>query len=215
MPKNTTLDCRGLDCPAPVLLVRECMEATAPATLCVLVDNLPAVENVTRLLHHYGYAATVTETEGTWELAASRHAGEDKPFSLPTIKTSSTEAKPTFAVPEDTHNGKTLVIIPCEGFGQGDATLAQRLMHNFLATLPEMGSSLWRVVLLNGGVRLAATEGPALESLLRLEREGVDVLVCGACLEFFKLTKEKKVGQTTNMLDIVTSMQLAAKVVRI
>ncbi|WP_027186613.1 sulfurtransferase-like selenium metabolism protein YedF [Desulfovibrio cuneatus] len=215
MPKNTTLDCRGLDCPTPVLLVRECMEATAPAVLRVLVDNLPAAENVTRLLHHYGYVATVTETEGVWELCAQRHSGEESPPSAATTKPSFAAAMPKPLAPEDAHNGKTLVVIPCEGFGQGDEVLAQRLMLNFLATLPEMGNSLWRVVLLNGGVRLAATEGPALESLQRLEREGVDVLVCGACLEFFKLTKEKKVGQTTNMLDIVTSMQLAAKVVRI
>ncbi len=215
MPKNTTLDCRGLDCPTPVLLVRECMEATAPAALCVLVDNMPALENVTRLLHHYGYAATVTETEGVWKLSAQRQSSEDTPPSTASTKTFSGVTMPKPSAAQDTHNGKTLVIIPCEGFGQGDETLAQRLMHNFLATLPEMGTSLWRVVLLNGGVRLAATEGPALESLQRLEREGVDVLVCGACLEFFKLTKEKKVGQTTNMLDIVTSVQLAEKVVRI
>ena len=215
MPKNTTLDCRGLDCPTPVLRVRECMEATAPAALCVLVDNQAAVENVTRLLHHYGYAATVTETNGIWELSAQRQSAEGTPSSGATPKPSSVVTTPQPHAGEDTHNGKTLVIIPCEGFGQGDETLAQRLMHNFLATLPEMGSSLWRVVLLNGGVRLAATQGPALEALQRLEREGVDVLVCGACLEFFNLTKEKKVGQTTNMLDIVTSMQLAAKVVRI
>lgn len=30
-------------------------------------------------------------------------------------------------------------------------------MGNFLSTLPELGESLWRVILLNGGVKLAAT----------------------------------------------------------
>ncbi len=215
MPKNTTLDCRGLDCPTPVLLVRECMEATAPAALCVQVDNLPAVENVTRLLQHYGYAATVTEAHGTWELCAQRRSGQEAPQPAAPHNLSAVAATEKNHAAEDQNGGKTLIIISSEGFGQGDETLAQRLMHNFLSTLPEMGDSLWRVVLLNGGVRLAATEGPALEALQRLESEGVDVLVCGACLEFFKLTKEKKVGQTTNMLDIVTSIQLAAKVVRI
>ncbi|MBT4363182.1 MAG: sulfurtransferase-like selenium metabolism protein YedF, partial [Desulfobacteraceae bacterium] len=34
----------------------------------------------------------------------------------------------------------------------------------------------------------------------------------GACLTHFNLMAKKSVGETTNMLDIVTSMQLADKV---
>ena len=62
---------------------------------------------------------------------------------------------------------------------------------------------------------LAADDSPVIEELRRLERTGVSILVCGTCLEHFGLLDKKAVGQTTNMLDVVTSMQLADKVVRV
>jgi hypothetical protein len=38
-------------------------------------------------------------------------------------------------------------------------------------------------------------------------------MVCGTCLNHFQLLEQKQVGETTNMLDIVTAMQLADKVI--
>ena len=60
---------------------------------------------------------------------------------------------------------RTLVLITTETLGRGDETLGTKLMENFLATLPELGSRLWRLVLVNGGVKLTARPGPALDSL--------------------------------------------------
>jgi intracellular sulfur oxidation DsrE/DsrF family protein len=78
-----------------------------------------------------------------------------------------------------------------------------------------MGRELWTLVLLNGGVKLACTGSEVLPTLQELEAEGVKVLVCGTCLNHFKLLEQKQVGETTNMLDIVTQMQLADKVVSV
>ena len=110
---------------------------------------------------------------------------------------------------------KTLVMIISPFFGAGDDGLGSRLMKNFLATLPELGDSLWRIVMLNGGVTLAVDDSPVIEELRRLEQAGVSILVCGTCLEHFGVLARKAVGQTTNMLDVVTSMQLADKVIRV
>ena len=66
----------------------------------------------------------------------------------------------------------------------------------------------------DGGVKLAATPGKALDSLKALENAGTDVLVCGTCLDFYGLLEAKQAGQTTNMLDVVTSLALADKVIR-
>jgi selenium metabolism protein YedF len=88
-------------------------------------------------------------------------------------------------------------------------------MKNFIATLKEMGSNLWRLVFLNSGVRLTIEGSPVLDVLVELEKSGVSILVCGTCLNFYGLLEQKKVGETTNMLDIVTSMQVANKVISI
>ena len=42
---------------------------------------------------------------------------------------------------------------------------------------------------------------------------GVEILVCGTCLSFYGLTDQLQVGTVSNMYDIVTRMQRAAKVV--
>jgi len=51
--------------------------------------------------------------------------------------------------------------------------------------------------------------------IIPLEKDGIHILVCGTCLTHFNLLDQKQVGETTNMLDIVTAMQLADKVINI
>jgi sulfur relay (sulfurtransferase) complex TusBCD TusD component (DsrE family) len=62
---------------------------------------------------------------------------------------------------------------------------------------------------------LAVAGSPCLEKLQALAASGVSILVCGTCLDHFGLLEQKRVGETTNMLDVVTSMQLADKVIRV
>ncbi len=88
-------------------------------------------------------------------------------------------------------------------------------MVNFVKTLKEMGPDLWRLVLLNHGVKFSTKDSQILEELKELEALGVVILVCGACLTHLGLMDDKVIGETTNMLDTVTSMQLADKVVNL
>jgi len=97
--------------------------------------------------------------------------------------------------------------------GKGDDELGRKLMVNFIKTLKEMGSDLWRIVMVNDGVKFAVKGSGILDELTALQSSGVSLLVCGACLTHFNLLEAKMVGETTNMLDIVTSMQLADKVI--
>jgi len=99
--------------------------------------------------------------------------------------------------------------------GSGDDVLGAGLMFNFLDTLNEMGDTLWRVVFLNSGIKLAIEGAKTLPAIQQLEAQGVSILVCGTCLTHFDLLDQKRVGETTNMLDIVTSMQLADKVISV
>lgn len=108
---------------------------------------------------------------------------------------------------------RTLVILATDRFGKGDDELGRRIVINFIQTMKEMGDELWRLVLLNGGVKLAAEGSEALAHLQEMAREGVGIVVCGKCLETFDLVEKKQVGENANMLDIVTSMQVAEKVI--
>ncbi len=203
-----TLDCKGLACPAPVLRCKEAVEKDAPETLVVTVDNAAAKENVTRFLGMKGYIVDAAENAGVWTLTGVRQGA---PESAQSVKSESAPSPgPAQDVPE-----KTVVFITSAVVGKGDDELGTKLMVNFLGTLPELGDGLWRIILLNGGVKLAIPGAASFDKLKALADGGVDILVCGTCLEFFGLLEKKGVGQTTNMLDVVTSLQLATKVIQV
>jgi selenium metabolism protein YedF len=204
MTKHIDLDCRGLACPGPVLKTMEAIEKDAPATLTVTVDDQAALENVSRLLTGKGYTLTVQARPGGMVISATRN-------DAPAPADESCAAAVSQALTSD----KITVFITADSLGQGSDELGGKLMLNFLATLPEIGPGLWRVVLVNGGVRLACEGSPCLEKLQALATGGVSVLVCGTCLGFFGLTEQKRVGETTNMLDVVTSLGLAGKVIQV
>ncbi|EKO40607.1 MAG: selenium metabolism protein YedF [Solidesulfovibrio magneticus str. Maddingley MBC34] len=195
----TSLDCRGLACPGPVLRCKECVEKDAPDTIAVTVDNEAARENVTRFLTMRGYAVTAAEAgDGVYTLTAAAGAA---PVAAPAAKAET--------------GGRTVVFITADVIGRGDDTLGAKLMVNFVGTLPELGERLWRIILVNGGVRLAVAGNPVIDKLRALEQAGVSILVCGTCLDFYGILDKKEVGQTTNMLDVVTSLDLADKIVQI
>ncbi len=108
---------------------------------------------------------------------------------------------------------RTLVLLATEQLGRGNEDLGRSIVTNFIKTVKEMGDELWRLVLVNGAVKLAVEGAEVLPQLQELAREGVGILVCGRCLETFGLAGKKRVGEVTNMVDIVTSMQVAEKVI--
>ncbi len=82
---------------------------------------------------------------------------------------------------------KTLVLLATDSLGQGNEELGRKIIINFIRNLKEMGSDLWRLVLLNGGVKLAVEGSEALPQLQELAGEGLGILVCGPCLKTFNL----------------------------
>ncbi|MBW1719168.1 MAG: sulfurtransferase-like selenium metabolism protein YedF [Deltaproteobacteria bacterium] len=195
------LNCRGLDCPKPVLRTKDFIEANPNALVfTIAVDNPAAAQNVVRFVESQGFSASLEQNDNDFEIKAER-SEETSAESVGKVPAMSSE--------------KTLVIIPNNTMGSGDDVLGAGLMFNFLDTLNEMGDTLWRVVFLNSGIKLAIEGAKTLPAIQQLEAQGVSILVCGTCLTHFDLLDQKRVGETTNMLDIVTSMQLADKVISV
>jgi len=202
---DITLDCKGLPCPQPVLKCKDSIEASNPEKLVVTVDNDPARENVSRFLTVKGY--TVSSEGGGNEFTVTGVRSGDGECEVCQVMSNQEIA--------DLDNQKILVFIAADVIGSGDDELGGNLMYNFLVTLKELGPDLWRIILVNGGVKLAVSDNRCMEELRKLEESGVSLLVCGTCLEFFGLTGQQGAGQVTNMLDVVTSFQLASKTIRV
>lgn len=195
------IDARGLACPEPVIKTKEAIEASNPESIRVIVDNPASQQNVQRFLESQGFQ-TVLEQQGEDYLTRGSRNG------VPQIQENQAPA-------ESPGTKKIMVLCATDRMGFGDDELGQKLMVSFIKTLGEMGGELWRLVFVNNGVKLTIQDSPVLEDLLAYEKEQVKILVCGTCLTHFNLLDAKQVGETTNMLDIVTSMQLADSVIKI
>jgi selenium metabolism protein YedF len=200
-----TLDARGLSCPAPVLMAKEAVEKDHLDVVEVLVDNEAARENVSRFLGSQQFSVSVVPEGNDFKISARRQGEAPKMIREPEI---SCDAKVE-------HKQKIMVLMATDRLGFGDDELGKKLVVSFIKTLKEMGEELWRLVLVNNGVKLTIAESPVLEDLAAYEKEGLTILVCGTCLTHFGLLDAKRVGVTTNMLDIVTALQLADKVINI
>lgn len=99
--------------------------------------------------------------------------------------------------------------------GRGDDDLGRRLCVKFLHTLTTMAEKPQTVAFYNSAVRLLIGSSPALEALKALESEGVELIACGTCVDYFKLGGQVAVGRVSDMREIVTTMMAADKVVTI
>ncbi len=195
------IDARGLACPAPVLHTKAALQEDSPKSVRVVVDNAASQQNVQRFLESQGFQ-TALEQVGTDFVVIGNYDS-----------ISSAQSQPAPELPGDAK--KIMVMCATDRLGFGDDTLGLKLMVNFLRTLKEMGDDLWRLVFVNNGVNLTIEGSKVLEDLKAYESAGLKILVCGTCLDHFNLLEKKRVGETTNMLDIVTAMQLAEKVINI
>ena len=195
------LDCRGLACPRPVLKTKELVDS-GTHDISVLVDNEAAKENVLRFLVNQGFDVTIKAGSGEFTVTGVKQGEYETCRIMSNIEVGGKA-------------GKITVMITTDRMGFGDDALGLQLMINFLATLKEMGKDLWRLIFVNNGVKLAIEGAETLPSIQELERSGVHVMVCGTCLNHFGLLKQKRVGETTNMLDVVTSLQVSDKVINV
>jgi selenium metabolism protein YedF len=196
------LDCRGLACPAPVLQTKQTIEKESLSEIKVIVDNQASKENVSRFLGSQKFEVSVEQKGPDFYVTGKRGTGA--PVSQPPV-----------APQPDSEKRKIIVMIATDRMGYGDDKLGKLLLINFIKTLKEMGDELWRLVLVNNGVKLTIGGSEVLDVLKGYEKDGLAILVCGTCLNHFNLLDKKEVGVTTNMLDIVTAMQLADSVINI
>ena len=187
------LDLRGRPCPEPVVKTRKALATTD--ALLVLVDNPASAENVKRMATSMGCSVdTRQKGESLFHLTIQK--GPDE-----TRKTCETQTW-------------VAVLISSDRFGEGDDELGQKLMKGFIKTLPELDQRPECVIFVNGGVHFVVEGSEVLEALKGLEKNGVQVLACGTCLDHYRIKDKVAVGNISNMLEIASTLASADRVVR-
>ena len=190
------LDLRGMTCPAPVVETKKLLDEKRVDEIEILLDDDIALENVTRFLSSQGFSVAsekADKPEG-YVLKGLKMAGAPGQTVAPTVK--------------------LLVFLNSATIGRGDDELGRVLMGLFLNTLKGLGALPWRIVLINGGVKLVAAGSEYVNVLTELEGLGTEILSCGTCLDFFNLKNKVAVGKITNMYEIASSFLEAGNVIQ-
>ena len=200
-----TVDCKGMACPLPVVNAKKASEElNAGDVLTVLVDNEIAVQNLTRFAEHKDFGV-------------SAERKNDKEYAV--IMTVSgavvEEAKDEeVACAMDSRRKGMLVVLSGNVMGTGDSKLGTSLMKAFVFALTKQDQLPDTILCYNTGAYLTCEGADTLEDLKLLESEGVTILTCGTCLDFYGLKEKLAVGGVTNMYDIVERMENAAQIIK-
>ena len=108
----------------------------------------------------------------------------------------------------------TVVVIANDKMGEGSEELGKTLLKAFTFALTQQDNLPKTILFYNGGASLTCEGSPMLEDLKTLEAEGVEILTCGTCLNFYGLTEKLAVGGVTNMYVIAEKMLGAGNVVK-
>ena len=195
----------GDACPIPVVKTLNAMkELKGAGTVQTLVDNEIAVQNLLRMAAG-NHLTAVTEKRGEKEFAVRMEVTApvgDAPIEEPEM---------TCTVPAA---GDFVVAVDTDVMGRGSEELGRTLMKGFLFAVSQLPVPPKTMLFYNGGAKLTCEGSDSLEDLKKLEEQGVEILTCGTCLNYYGLTEQLAVGGVTNMYDIVEKLAGAGKVIK-
>jgi len=198
---KTIVDARGEQCPMPVVKATKALGAMNGGTLEVLVDNEIAVQNLDRMAASRGLKAQSSSREDGFHVVIEVTGGQKQP-----------EQEAPACRPD--RRGSFVVAVDTAVMGRGSDELGGVLMKGFLYAVSQLETLPKAILFYNGGAHLTTEGSASLEDLRSMEAQGVEIMTCGTCLNFYGLTDKLAVGKVTNMYSIVETLAGAEKVVK-
>ena len=184
------INAMGLECPQPVIKAKQAInENTKKEDILVRVDNEVAVQNLTRLGQQVGAKVeikNVSDKEFTVQFSFAKEGGGNMLAKESNLKLD-----------------EYVVALSSDKVGQGADELGGKLAESFVYALTEQDVKPKMILCYNSGVLLTTKNEKTISDMKKLEAQGVEVISCGLCLDYFKLKEELKVGTITNMYRIV------------
>ena len=197
-----TVIAMGDNCPLTVIKTKNAIAAqTGPETIEVLVDNEIAVQNVTKMASGSGGKVTSeklgdAEFKVTIEMEGAPAADEAEAVCVPDAR------------------DNTVVVVSSDRMGSGNDELGKVLIKGFIFAVTQLDTLPKTMLFYNGGATLTTEDSDSLEDLKSLEAQGVEIMTCGTCLDYYGLKDKLAVGTVTNMYSIVETMAKAGRIVR-
>ena len=212
-----TVNAMGDICPIPVVKTKKALgELNGPGEIEVLVDNETAVKNVTKMARSSG-AEAESEQLGDKQYRVLITVGEDAAEKIKSAK--SPAVQPQGQTQQEAAAGcrtcvGTVVAVGSDRMGEGSEELGHILIKSFIFALTQLDDLPDKILFYNGGAKLTVEGSESLEDLRTLEEQGVEIMTCGTCLDYYGIKDKLAIGGVTNMYSIVETLQSAMSVIR-
>ncbi|OOM78178.1 SirA-like protein [Clostridium puniceum] len=198
---NKIIDAKGKNCPIPVIMAKKEIDG-GNSSFVIEVDNNIAVQNLQKLGNSQGFITELKEDNQIFKVYFSKTSDMFRSEECNEILEERKKDLGTWSV----FIGKEII-------GAGNEELGKSLIKMYFYTILEGEDLPKSVLFMNDGVKVPTLNEQAIEHLKDLEKEGVEILVCGACLNFYGLEENLKVGKVSNMYDITNRMKEVSKVI--
>lgn len=109
----------------------------------------------------------------------------------------------------------TVLQIINDGMGTADKQLQHKLIKTYLSLLKDSEKLPTAICFYSEGVKLVVEGSPVLSELKTLQDEGVYLISCQTCLDYFDLSDKVQVSIVGGMVDIIEAQSRADKVINI
>lgn len=199
---NVKINAVGDQCPVPVVKATKALKEFREAgTLEVQVDNEIAIQNLTRLAN-------------SKNLKNSSEKLSDELYKITMQVEGPVEMSDADISCAVDNRGDFIVAIDTDIMGRGADDLGKTLMKGFIFAVSQLETLPKTMLFYNGGAKLTTEGSVSVEDLKNMEAQGVEILTCGTCLNFYGLTDKLAVGGVTNMYTIVEKLASAGKVIK-
>lgn len=190
-------------CPQPLILTRKALKNCLPGeTLKIEVDNQTAFQNILTYLKDQSLAPSGSETDGIFYITVVNQPVEEA------------ASDDSCSIDPGLCSSSYVVVVSSDKMGEGDPQLGAILMKGFLNALIEQPVLPTHLLFYNAGVKLATQDSGVIESLKGLEDSGVEILICGTCVDFYEVRTLLAVGRISNMYTLTETMAKAGKVIK-
>ncbi len=199
------LDVIGKRCPLPLIATKKALKDLPEGeALKVITDSETSRDNVSRFLQDNNIKSDWSKSGDVFEILINYQEADLEDARAEDYCISDPPAEQGF-----------VIVFTRNYLGEGSEELGKILINGYLDTLIANEKLPGKMMFFNSGVLMVLKDSDQLEMIRELEDAGVEMLVCGTCLEFFDKTRDLAVGRISNMYEILDGMIGTAKVLTV
>lgn len=193
---DNIINCKGLNCPEPVINTKKYFDSISQGEGTVIVDNEVAKNNIIKFAKNNNYLSEIVKMEN--EL-----------YYIKVVK----EVENT--KDKNSLNDGYTILVTTDKLGEGSEELGKILMKSYFYAVSENDKLPTNIIFLNSGVFLTTEGSEVLDILEAMGKKGVAISSCGTCLDFYNLKDKLKLGEISNMYFIVEKISNSSKVIKL